>query len=226
MKPTLAALVLFPLLAAPAAAADLDLRLHGGAASTSMQNGRVLIAGGLTLLPIINFPVVSNTAYAYNPALDSFGLPAFFTGPRLLHSAVALPDGKVLLAGGLGVDFSQVIATGDLTQLVVSTQGDGQAFTASLFGGSFATVSGLAPRAGAGLADGGALAPGGFELTLDAGNVSLVVLTSADRYLPGGGFVPTGVPVAGGVLPHVVPLADGTVLVAGGGAAAAEVFQP
>ena len=60
--------------------------------SSTLSNGKVLIAGGLTSLPIINLPTVSSTAYKFNPANNSFGLPAFSSGARLLHTATALDN--------------------------------------------------------------------------------------------------------------------------------------
>lgn len=198
--------------------------------STLTGNGRVLIAGGLTLVPIVNLPTVSATAYLFNPSTGSFGLPLFMSGARLLHSAVALDNGKVLLAGGLTADFSQVLATGDLTQLVVGTLDDGQLFTTNFFGGSFATVPGLSvPRAGAGVAPlpgGGALVAGGFDLSLSASAIGLLPSASADRYAPATGFTATGSLGAARVLPVLEPLDDGTVLVVGGGPLEAEVYQP
>jgi len=198
--------------------------------STTLTNGRVLIAGGMTVLPIVNLPTVSNTAYAYSPSSNSFGLPAFMNGARMLHSAAPLTNGKVLLVGGLSVDFSQVIATGDLTQLIVGTLSDCQLFTIGLFGlGSFQTVPGLSsPRAGAGVAplpNAGALIAGGFDVALSSAGVTLTNLATADRYAPTG-ITPTGSLLAARFLPVLEVLNDGTVLVVGGGPLEAEVYQP
>jgi hypothetical protein len=48
--------------------------------STTLTNGQVLIAGGLSQVPLVNVPTVSATAYRFNPATNSFGLPAVFAG--------------------------------------------------------------------------------------------------------------------------------------------------
>lgn len=199
--------------------------------STSMSNGQVLIAGGLSIIPIVNIPTISSTAYAYTPG-GSFGLPKFMSGGRLGHSAVALPNGKVLLVGGLTIDFTNVIATGDLTQLVIGTLTDCQLFTPGLFG-SFATVNALSEgRAGAGviaLADGGALIAGGFTVAIDATTQTFAFnpLTSADRFTVAGNVLaPTGALGAARLAPVLTSAGDGTILVLGGGATTAEVYQP
>ncbi|MFG0317178.1 MAG: hypothetical protein ACF8XB_07895, partial [Planctomycetota bacterium JB042] len=196
--------------------------------STTTTAGKVLIAGGLTLVPILNVPTVSNTAYLFSNG--SFGLPSFFDAPRMLHAACALPGGKVLLVGGLSLDLTAVIQSGDLTQLVVGTLDDGQVFTAGFLGGTFSAVTGLgAGRAGAGvvaLPGGDVLIAGGIDVALSAGGVQIDLPTSADRYDGSATFQPTGALGAGRFLPVLTPLPDGTVLVAGGGAASAEVYQP
>jgi hypothetical protein len=201
--------------------------------STTLQSGEALIAGGLTLVPIVNVPLVSSTAYRYNPATNSFGFPAFFSGSRFLHSAVGLPNGKVLLAGGITLDLSQFIATGDPTTIVIGTLTDGQLYTPTLFGfGTFATVGALSEgRAGAALAvlpDGGALVAGGFQLTIDLSTATFVVgaTASADRFVLPGSFVPTGGMAAPRLFPLATPLPDGTVIVVAGGPPTAEIYQP
>ncbi len=198
--------------------------------STTLTNGRVLIAGGLTILPIVNIPTVSNTAYAYNPSSNSFGLPAFMNGGRMLQTAVPLTNGKVLLVGGLNVDFSQVLATGDLTQLVVGTLSDCQLFTVGFLGlGTFQTVSGMSsPRAGAGVAqlpNGEALICGGFTLDLSAATIGVTPLATADRYASSG-ITTTGSMLNARSFPVLEPLNDGTVLVVGGGPLGSEIYQP
>jgi hypothetical protein len=197
--------------------------------STLTSTGRVLIAGGLTIIPIVSIPTVSNTAYAFNPSTNSFGLPIFFSGPRLMHSAVALNSGKVLLVGGLTADFSAVLTSGDLTQLAIGTLADGQVFTPSFFGGTFATISGLStPRAGAGVAPlpgGKALIAGGFDLQLSQSAIGLTPLASADVF-DGAAFVATSAMAQARALPLLEPLADGTVLVVGGGPLLTEIHQP
>ena len=201
--------------------------------STTLASGEVLVAGGLSVLPIVNVPTVSSTAYLYNPNSNGFGLPSFFNGGRLLHSATALSNGRVLLVGGVSVDLTQFLQTGNLADLVLGTRDDCVVFTQGLFGlGSFATVNGMqVGRAGAGVAElaaSNALITGGFELTIDVANQTFVLAphASADRYSAGTGTLsPTGAMAAPRIFPLLVPQADGTVLVVGGGPTTAEVYQ-
>jgi hypothetical protein len=201
--------------------------------STTLSNGQVLIAGGLSIIPIINIPNVSATAYRFNPATNSFGFPSFMNTGRFLHSAIGLSNGKVLIAGGVTLDLSTFLTTGDITTIVIGSLTDCQVYTQTILGGSFATVAGMSEgRAGAGLAalpNGGALIAGGVTLTLDIPNstFALTPIASADRFSSNpNAITPTG-PMAGArFLPVTANLADGTVMVVGGGAAGAEIYQP
>ncbi len=198
--------------------------------STTTSTGRVLIAGGLTLVPIVNIPTVSATAYNFNPANNSFGLPIFFSGARLMHSAVALDNGKVLLVGGLTADLAGVLASGDLTQIAIGSVGNGQLWTTNFLGGSFTTVPGLSvPRAGAGVAalpGGGALIAGGLQFDLSSAALGLTPQTACDVYSSASGFASIADLAAARTLPVLERLNDGTVLVVGGGPLSAEIFQP
>ncbi|MBL8765804.1 MAG: hypothetical protein JNL94_00465 [Planctomycetes bacterium] len=199
--------------------------------ATTLSNGGVLVAGGLTLLPIVNIPTVSATAYEYNPTLNTFGIPKFFSGARMLHSAVALSDGKALLVGGLSVDFSAVLTSGDLTQIVITTLSDVQRYTPGFFGGFSSGGTLSVPRAGAGvvaLPGGKALIAGGFDLILDpvTPTVNLTPSSAADLYAAPATIAATGSMAAARILPLLSKLNDGTVLVVGGGPADAEVYQP
>ena len=200
--------------------------------STTLTNGQVLIAGGITLLPIVNVPIVSSTAYRYDPVGGSFGLPAFFGGPRFLHSAAALDDGKVLLAGGLTLDLTTFLQTGNLGDLIVGTRTDCQLYSVGLFGfGTFTAVEGLqqgrACAAIAPLPGGRALVAGGFELIVDPTTQTFVLAptASADVFRQGpNAITPTGAMQSPRVFPIATRLPDGTVLVAGGGAGA-EIYE-
>ena len=197
--------------------------------STALTDGKLLVAGGLSVIPIINLPTISNTAYVYNPTFNTFGLPIFFSGARMSQAATLLSDGRILLAGGLSIDFTDVIATGDLTQLTLGTLDDCQLFETTILGGRFSSLPGLSSgRAGAGLValpDGGALIAGGFSANLGGGGLGFTTLATADR-LRAGALSPTGNLAAPRVSPLLTPLADGTVLVVGGGPADAEIYQP
>jgi hypothetical protein len=201
--------------------------------STTLTNGHALIAGGITLLPIVGVPTVSSTAYKFNPSTNSFGLPAVFSGARFLHSAAPLSNGKVLLAGGLSLDLTTFLQSGRIQDFVVGTRTDCQVYSPSLFGfGTFATVDGMQQgRAGAAIAplpNGGALVAGGFTVTIDGttGTFELAASATADRFTQGpNALQPTGSMAAGRLFPTTVNLPDGTVMVVGGGPATAEIYQ-
>jgi hypothetical protein len=212
-----------------AAATMLEPRaLH---TSTPLANGGALVAGGMTLIPIVNLPIVSATAYEYSTALGIFGLPKFFSGARLAHSAVLLSDGRVLLCGGISVDFGEFFTTFDPLELSIGTLADCVAYSPGVFGG-FANEPGLsAGRAGAGmiaLPGADALIAGGFELVLDLQDLlasQIVLHADADRY-DGSNLAPTGSMQSARLQPVLHALDDGTVLVVGGGGLDAEVYQP
>jgi len=201
--------------------------------STTLTSGQVLVAGGITLIPIINIPTVSATAYRFNPSSGSFGLPSAFSGARFLHTACPLSDGKVLLVGGLTLDLTQFLQTGQIQDLIVGTRTDCQVYTPSLFGfGTFATVNGMqVGRAGAAVAplpSGGALIAGGFEVAIDASTSTFVATASAtaDRFAQGpNSLTPTGSMAAPRLFPTTVNLPDGTIMVVGGGPTDAEIYQ-
>jgi hypothetical protein len=200
--------------------------------STTLTNGQVLIAGGLTLLPIVNLPTVSSTSYLFNPSAGNFGLPTFFTGPRFLHSATALDNGKVLLAGGLSLDLAAFLQSGNIADIVIGTREDCLVYTPGVFFGTFATVPGMqVGRAGAAIAplpNGGALVAGGFELALDISNGEFIanLTDTADIFAQSpNSITPTGSMSAPRLFPVTANLADGTVMVVGGGPLQAEIFQ-
>ena len=198
---------------------------------TTVAGGQALVAGGLSVLPIVNLPTVSATAYFYNPSSGSFGFPSFFPGARLLHSAVALDDGRVLLCGGLTVDLSVVIQTGNIADLIIGTREDCLLYNPGFFG-SFTSVAGMqVGRAGAAVAPlpgGGALIAGGFQLAIDVTNGNFVAdaTETADIFTQGPNLITaTGSLSAPRLFPIATPLSDGTVMVVGGGPLNAEIYQ-
>jgi hypothetical protein len=201
--------------------------------STTLTNGQVLIAGGITLIPIVNVPTVSATAYKFNRQTGSFGLPSTFSGARFLHSAAPLSNGKVLIAGGLSLDLTTFLTTLDLADLVVGTRSDCQVYSPSPFGfGTFATVNGMQEgRAGAAIAalpNGDALIAGGFALTIDPTTAAFALSTSAsaDHFTQGPNTItPSGSMAAPRMFPTTAVLPDGTIMVVGGGPVNAEIWQ-
>jgi hypothetical protein len=200
--------------------------------STTLTNGQVLIAGGLTLIPILNIPLVSATAYRFNFNTNSFGFPATFAGGRFLHSAAPTDNGRVLLAGGLTLDFSVFLQTGQIQDLIIGTRSDCQLFAPIGGFGTFTTVNGMQEgRAGAAIAtlpNGGAVIAGGFRLTINATNnqFELGATATTDVFTQSPNTLTPAAPMAAPRLfPVALPLPDGTVMVVGGGPTGAEIFQ-
>jgi hypothetical protein len=201
--------------------------------STTLTTGRVLVAGGMAVLPIVNIPNVSATAYLFNPSTNSFGLPALMNGGRLMHAATPLSNGRVLLVGGLTLDLTTFLTTLDPLDIIIGTRTDCQVFAPSLFGfGTFTTVNGMqVGRAGAAvapLANGGAVIAGGFQLAIDIATSTFVLNLTAtsDRFSQSPYLItPVGSMAAPRFFPTMVNLPDGSVMVVGGGPNQVEIFQ-
>jgi hypothetical protein len=108
------------------------------ATATALSDGRILIAGGEGLDSSGNLTVLGS-AEIYDPCTQTFSCvggaasgssPACnssMTTPRLLHSATLLPDGAVLLAGGIDNDLN-ILDTAEL--FIPGANGEPDAFTA------------------------------------------------------------------------------------------------
>ncbi len=77
------------------------------ATATLLQNGKVLITGGMPVSE--GGSTVLASAEIYNPATGTFTAIGNMTMPRVFHTATLLPNGTVLIAGGV------VDGNGDLT---------------------------------------------------------------------------------------------------------------
>jgi hypothetical protein len=75
--------------------------LRIGHTATLLQDGRVLIAGGMVPTETGGLMVL-RTAELYDPASGTFVTAANMTVPRIFHTATLLSNGKVLIAGWEG----------------------------------------------------------------------------------------------------------------------------
>jgi hypothetical protein len=69
--------------------------------ATLLRNGKVLVAGGLTN---DNSPPYLASAELYDPASGTWTATGSLSTTRYNHTATLLPNGKVLVAGGIGSD--------------------------------------------------------------------------------------------------------------------------
>jgi len=133
--------------------------------ATLLLNGKVLIAGGSSASDLTTGTPIPGVE-VYDPATGVFAVPAntVMSDARFSHSAVLLNNGKVLLAGGIGVAgqklatvelydpastaSNKIVPTGSMTVPrwlnTISTMGDGKIL---VVGGSSGTISGDVPSA-------------------------------------------------------------------------------
>lgn len=207
------------------------------ATATSMNNGQVLVAGGLGVAPVVNLPFVSNLAWTYSVTNNTFGLfPKTFTEGRMFHAATKLSDGRVLLTGGITADLSGVLTTGDITQIAFTTIGSTALYTTSGLGSFSVGPAMLESRAfhtATALDTVQTLVAGGFNGVLDIGAILTgtpvfpTALATSELLTPGQPAA-TGAPMAtprAGASALRSPL-DGRVVVIGGGPLAIELYQP
>jgi hypothetical protein len=205
------------------------------ATATLLNNGQVLVAGGLGVIPFVNLPFVSNTAYLYNTN-NTFGfLPKLFTDGRMFHDATKLADGRVLLTGGITADLTGVLQTGDLTQIVFGTVGTSPLYSTSL-GGSFSNGPALAStrafHTATRLLYGQVLVAGGINGSLDiaailAGNIQLPTTLASTELVTATSSVAgpdLSTPRAGASA--LLDPSDGRVVILGGGLPWVDLFQP
>jgi hypothetical protein len=87
------------------------------ATSTSLADGRVLIIGGCTSNPIGDDSCPGGStasAEIFDPATGAFTQTGQMMTGRTSNIAVLLPDGRVLVAGGIGNHSTDDLATGEL----------------------------------------------------------------------------------------------------------------
>lgn len=126
--------------------------------ATLLSDGRVLVAGGTSSA---FYPTPLSTVELYDPATGLWEAGSDLLAARLTHSATLLPDGQVVVAGGIDADLSP-LASGELYDP------DADAWHAN---GSLGTARGS--HSATLLADGRVLAAGGSgaESNLDSAEI-------------------------------------------------------
>lgn len=128
-----------------------------GHTATRLQDGRVLVVGGCYSGPI---PGCTSSVEIYNPALGTWTTKApIVTGARREHAATLLPDGSVLVVGGLRpgttvLNPSRTLRTADRYLPATDTWEDAGTITAA---------NGRAKHSAVLRRDGKVLVMGGYE---------------------------------------------------------------
>ena len=192
-----------------------------GLTATVLLDGRVLIAGSATP----EQSVALSSAELYDPTTGRFTPTGSMEVPRAFGSATLLPDGRVLVTGG--TDYAHLNLSAELYDPGTGTFGPAGSMVVKRITSDYTQTL---------LPDGRVLIAGGWGL--DANGYPYVT-SSAELYDPSTGtFSPTGdmstvrpgtVPVGPGAA--AVLMADGRVLIAGGGegldaVGSAELYDP
>ncbi|HWY67774.1 MAG TPA: Ig-like domain-containing protein [Terriglobales bacterium] len=210
--------------------------LRAAHTATLLPNGQVLLAGGGNEggFGFPAFGAASASVELYDPAANSF-IPAGAMGtPRYSHTATLLPNGKVLIAGGLTTfllpsSFAfNALSTAELYDpLTGSFAPTGNMGTAR--GGHTATLL----TSGKVLVTGGVISIASVSSSSCAGSPATMIASTAELYDPATGtFTPTGSMVEAREEHMATLLPDGNVLIAGGGTAiqgvlnTAEIYEP
>jgi len=182
------------------AGTPVDLFMTFGFTTTLLPGGEVLVAGGecicINRLASRSAGVLApfyNAAQIYNPTTNTWSSVAPMTAARSLHTATALRDGRVLVAGG--VNSSGALATAEFYEPARRAWVPAAAMTSPRYGHSAALM-----------VNGHVMAAGG------------TTLRSAETYDPA---TNAWVPVPGGMSafrhsPTTTTLATGQLLVTGG----------
>ena len=87
--------------------------------ATLLNDGRVLVIGGFKGVGT-GFTVL-DSAEIFNPQTNTFTAVGNMTSPRAFHTATLLQDGKVLIAGGVGVDGNTALNTVEIFDPAANT---------------------------------------------------------------------------------------------------------
>ena len=186
--------------------------------STLLQNGKVLIVGGV--LTSASDPVA--TAEVYDPATGTFTMTGAMATAREQHTATLLADGRVLIVGGT-TSAPASLSSAWLATGTLNLQGTA---TAEIYDPSTGSFSATGSMAAARTFHTATLLPNGTVLVAGGGDEN----STAETYDPAtGSFSITGGMEIGRSGHTATLLPNGSVLVAGGGIFAglvsAELYQ-
>jgi len=214
---------------------------RAGHVAMLLQDGRVLISGGEASA------TTRSKLEIFDPAAGAFRIIPGSVSSRKDHAAARLGDGRVLIAGGS--DGSSVLASTDIFDPVSETISPGPVLSAARKGLSATTLidgrvlfaggnDGINDLNSAEIYDSGNIYPAPGHLTIPrSGHLSfllphnntvlIVSKGSAELFLPWTNmFAPTGSPAFARSAPAGTPLlADGALMVTGGGAAWTDVYH-
>jgi hypothetical protein len=181
--------------------------------ATLLADGRVLVAGGSSPGGSLAQGYTNNTsAEIYDPARNAWTSAAPMTVARAHHTATLLANGQVLVTGGED-DHYVPVASAELYDPVADAWTPVQSPMASPRSTQTATL----------LPGGQVLVAGGFDIVAGV----LTPLAVAELYDPVLGAFTAAAPTSLAHAGHTATmLADGRVLVAGGGNGQAELYDP
>jgi N-acetylneuraminic acid mutarotase len=176
---------------------------RSGETATRLLDGRVLVVGGLGADPTQE-TVDLASAELYDPTTGTFSPTGSMATSRNGHTATPLPDGRVLIAGGIGVPVGSSVHDEMLSSAELYDPKTGKfSLTGSMTADRYYATASL-------LADGRVLVAGGFP-----GGTGTPA--SAEVYDPATGtFSKTGSMPDGRVQSSATLLSDGRVLFSGG----------
>lgn len=185
--------------------------------ATKLNDGRILIAGGLDGVAINNW----DTAEIYNPATNTFTPTANnMSGPRAAHTATLLNDGRVLLAGGNTI-FA-IVSAGNYITVFSSALNTTEIFdpvTNTFSAGPVMSTKRLGHEA-VKLPNGLVLLVGGINGGINLGVTALPTFTNSTQlFNPAtNSFTASGNIVSSRLKPLLKVLPSGNVIMAGGAA--------
>ncbi len=189
---------------------------RGDHTATLLNNGQVLVAAGHFAYVGSGGGGAIDTAELYDPATGTWTATGSLAGPRRGHAATLLPDGRVLVVGGVNSGYydERSLETAEIYDPAT---------------GAWTATGSLAIPGNAGTAT---LLPNGKVLVTGGFGMSLGILDAAELYDPGTGlWSPTASLMAARLGHTATLLPNGGVLVAAGfdadgNVAAAELYDP